>query len=224
MATDGTEKVLGGTRYKRYSDPNVSNLPNAYGLYPWSILYARVSYIDGNGAVQPISGLTDPTNINLLLFLSDLPCLGQLKCYTTGATNAHQLTDITNEVSVPFLVKTAGGATVVTVDIGEVAQGYTGPANAVRCTGFPALGIADVAGVGVTVDDSSVLVWANNGVMSAPISQNKDSGSTLVPQPIILLYTQYTAAIVTGNNIFTDTAGKKWIVVGLHNVAQPPRG
>ena len=215
-----SQKVLGGKSYKRYPDPSVSNLPNEYGLYPWSMLYARVSYVDGNGAVQPISGLTDPTNINLLLFLSDIPAIAQLKCYMTGATNAHQFTDITNEVSVPFLVKTAGGATVVTVDIGKVAVGYTGAAGAVFCAGFPALGTADVAGVG-TVDDSSVLVWANNGVMASPISQNKDEGSTLVPQPIILLYSQYTEALRTSNNIFTDTASKKWLIVGLHDVVQP---
>ena len=33
MATQGTEKVLGGTPYKRYPDPTSPGTPNAYGLY-----------------------------------------------------------------------------------------------------------------------------------------------------------------------------------------------
>jgi hypothetical protein len=57
--------------------------------------------------------------------------------------------------------------------------------------------------------------------MNAFVSQNKDSGSTLVPQPTVLLYSQYTEAIRSNNNIFTDTGGYKWLVVGLHD-AEPP--
>jgi hypothetical protein len=224
MATDGTEKVLGGTRYQRYPDPNVSNLPNAYGLYPWSMLYARLSYIDGSGVVQPINGILNSAavTVSMLLFVSDIPVIGQLKCYHTGATNAPYLNDITNEVSAPFLVTTQGGATVVTVDIGKVAQGYTGPSRAVRCTGFPTAGSLRVAGLGTqTTDEVSAFVWANNAVMSAPVSQMKDGGSTLVPQPIILFAEQYGPDFLTDDNIFTDTAGKKWLIGGLHNYAQP---
>jgi hypothetical protein len=44
---------LGGTQYKRYSAPTLNNLADAYGLYQWTMLYANLSYIDGNGAVQP---------------------------------------------------------------------------------------------------------------------------------------------------------------------------
>jgi hypothetical protein len=217
----GTQKVLGGKPYKRYPDPNVSNLPNQFGLYQWSMFYANLTYIDDNGAVQPLSGVDDGTVIDLLLFLSDIPGIGQMKCYHTGATNAHQLVDITNEVSVPFLVTTSGGATVVTVDIGEVAVGYTGPSNAVFCTGFPCATVADVVG-SVSVDEMAVSVWANGATMNAPVSQNKDSGSTLVPQPTILYADQYGLDFLgAGNNTFTDTAGKKWLIVGLHGKAQP---
>jgi len=217
----GTQKVLGGKPYKRYPDPNVSNLPNQFGLYQWSMFYANLTYIDDNGAVQPLSGVDDGTVIDLLLFLSDIPGIGQMKCYHTGATNAHQLVDITNEVSVPFLVTTSGGATVVTVDIGEVAVGYTGPSNAVFCTGFPCATVADVVGI-VSVDEMAVSVWANGATMNAPVSQNKDSGSTLVPQPTILYAYQYGPDFLgAGNNTFTDTAGKKWLIVGLHGTAQP---
>ena len=211
---------LGGTPYKRNSDPTVSNLADANGLYPWSMFYANLSYIDDNGAVQPLSGLDDETPLDLLLFLSDIPGIGQMKCYHTGATNAHQLVDITNEVSVPFLVTTSGGATAVTVDIGQVAIGFTGPSNDVPCSGFPCATVADVVG-DVTVDEMAVSVWANGATLNAPVSQNKDSGSTLVPQPIILYADQYGPDFITGNNIFTDTAGYKWLIVGLHGTAQP---
>jgi hypothetical protein len=212
---------LGGTSYKRYSNPAVSNLPDANGLYAWSMFYANLSYIDEAGAVQPLSGLDDGTALDLLLFLSDIPGIGQMKCYHTGATNAHQLVDITNEVSVPFLVTTSGGATAVTVDIGEVAVGYTGPSNAVFCTGFPCATTADVVGT-VTVDEMAVSVWANGATMNSPVSQNDDEGSTLVPQPIILYADQYGPDFLgAGNNTFTDTAGKKWLIVGLHGTAQP---
>jgi hypothetical protein len=213
-------KVYAGTSYKRYVDPNVSNLPDAKGLYAWSMLYANLCYLDGD-TVESTGGLPDPTQVGLLLFLSDIPGIAQLKCYHTGATNAHQFTDITNEVSVPFLVTTSGGATVVTVDIGEVAQGYTGPGNAVRCTGFPAFGLADVVGAGATVDEIAVLVWANGGVMNAPVSENRDKGSKTVPQPMILLYSDYTETMRAGNNIFKDDSDYLWLIVGLHDVAQP---
>lgn len=213
------QTILGGTRYKRYFDPSVSNLPNPQGLYQWSMFYANLRALDEAGAAQSVS-VPDGTVINLLLFLSDIPGIAQLKCYHEGATNAHQLSDIVNEVSVPFLVSASGGATAVTVDIGQVAQGYTGPLNAVRCTGFPCLTTADVVGV-QTVDEMAVLVWANSGVMNAPVSQNKDKGSVLVPQPTVLLYSQYTEAIRASNNVFTDTDGYKWLVVGLHD-AEPP--
>lgn len=223
----GTQKVLGGTSYKRYPDPNVSNLPNQFGLYPWSVLYAHLSYIDDAGAVQNISGIVNgpsATTAQMLLFLSDIPVLGQMKCYHTGATNAPYLNDVSNEVSAPFLVTASGGATVVTVDIGEVAVGYTGPSRAVFCTGFPASSLFKVAGNNAqTTDEAAVLVWANGATVSGPVSQNKDSGSTLVPQPIILWAEQYAATIPANDNIFTDTAGKKWLVVGLHNYEQPPQ-
>jgi hypothetical protein len=220
-----SQKVLGGKPYKRYPDPNVSNLPNEYGLYPWSVLYAHLSYIDGAGAVQNTGGITNLAAVTarMLLFMSDIPVLGQMKCYHTDATNSPRLNDLRNEVSAPFLVTTIGGATAVTVDIGEVAVGYTGPSRAVFCTGFPASSLFKVAGNNAqTTDEAAALVWANGATLNGPVSQNKDEGSTLVPQPIILWAEQYGPDFLgVGNNIFTDTAGKIWLIVGLHDVEQP---
>ena len=211
--------ILGGTQYKRYPDPSVSNLPNAQGLYAWSMLYANLYFLDG-GDAQKEGSLPDGTPIDLLLFLSDIPGIGQLKCYHVGATNAHQFTDISNEVSVPFLVTTPAGASAVTVNIGQVAQGYTGDTGEVRCTGFPARGVADVVGV-ATVDEIAVLVWANGGVMNAPVSQNKDDGSQIVPQPMILRSSDYSEAIRAANNVFKDGNDYLWLVVGLYETAPP---
>jgi hypothetical protein len=211
--------ILGGTQYKRYPDPSVSNLPNAQGLYAWSMLYANLYFLNA-GDAQKEGSLPDETPIDLLLFLSDIPGIGQLKCYHAGATNAHQFTDISNEVSVPFLVTTPAGASAVTVNIGQVAQGYTGDTGAVRCTGFPARGVADVVGV-ATVDEIAVLVWANGGVMNAPVSQNKDAGSQIVPQPMILRSTDYSEAIRAANNVFKDGNDYLWLVVGLYETAPP---
>jgi len=211
--------ILGGTQYKRYPDPSVSNLPNAQGLYAWSMFYANLYFLDGTA--QKESGLVDPTPLNLLLFLSDIPGIGQLKCYSFNAVNAHQLTDITNEVSVPFLVTTPAGASPVTVNIGQVAQGYTGDTGEVRCTGFPARGVADIAGVLGTVDEIAVTVWANSGVMNAPVSQNSDEGSQIVPQPMILRASDYTEAIRAANNVFKDSADYLWLVVGLYETDPP---
>ena len=207
--------ILGGTRYKRYPDPSVSNLPNAQGLYAWSMLYANLYFLDGDAPAEKESLLPDGTPINLLLFLSDIPGIAQFKCYHSDATNAHQISDITNEVSVPFLVTAPAGSSPVTVNIGQVAQGYTGDTGEVRCTGFPALGIADVAGAG-TVDELAVLVWANGGVMNAPVSQNKDDGSQIVPQPMILRASDYSEAIRAANNVFKDSGDYLWLVVGLY--------
>ena len=217
------QRVLGGKSYKRYPDPSVSNLPNEYGLYPWSVLYAHLSYIDGAGEVQSIGGITNgtETTARMLFFTSDIPVLGQMKCYHAGATNAPYLNDVTNEVSAPFLVKTKGGAEVVTVDIGRVAVGYTGPSRAVFCTGFPAASLFQVAGNSAqTTDEAAVLVWANGATMNGPVSTNNDAGSTTVPQPIILWSEQYGPDFIRDNNIFTDTADKKWIIVGLHDYEQ----
>ena len=108
----------------------------------------------------------------------------------------------------------------MTVDIGQVAQGYTGDTGNVYCAGFPARGVADIAGVG-TVDEIAVTVWANGGVMNAPVSQNSDEGSKIVPQPMILLAGDYTETIRANNNLFTDIDGFLWLVVGLYDTVPP---
>ena len=211
-----------GKPYPRVTDPPLRGSANARGLYPWATLYARLSYLDA-GEVKPTGGFTngDAKQANLLLFTVDVPGIAQLKCYHTDATNSPRFNDVTNELSVPFLFTESGGAVAVALaNVGQVAIGYAGVDSAVRVSGFPALTYFRVAGnASQTTDEASVLVWCNGGNLS-PVSQNKDAGSTLAPQPIILLESDYTAAMRDNGNVF-EASGLLWIVVGLHDAAQP---
>lgn len=215
-----------GRPYPRVIDPPVTGAANARGLYRWGNLYARLSYIDGNGDVQASSGFVNgapgaEVTANLLLFTSDVPGIAQLKCYHTDATNSPRFNDVTNELGVPFLFTTSGGIVEVALsNVGQVAIGYAGATSTVRVSGFLAKTYFRVAGNNAqTTDEASILVWCNGGL--APVSQNKDAGSTVAPQPIVLLESQYTTAIRDNANVFTDDSGLLWLVVGLHDAAQP---
>lgn len=218
-------QYYGGKPYPRVTDPPIKGVANARGLYPWTTLYARLSYIDA-GEVKASSGFVNgafgaEVKANLLLFLADIPGIAQLKCYHTDATNAPRFNDITNELGVPFLFTTSGGAVEVALaNVGEVAIGYSGADTTVRVSGFPAKTYFRVSGnAAQTTDEASILVWGN-GVISSPVSQNKDSGSTVAPQPIVLLYSDYTQAIKDNANVIND-GGNLYLVVGLHDAAQP---
>ena len=215
-----------GKPYPRVTDPPLKGVANARGLYPWTTFYARLSYLDA-GEVKASGGFVNgafgaEVEANLLLFLADIPAIAQLKCYHSDATNSPRLNDVTNELGLPFLFTTSGGIVAVALaNVGQVAIGYAGASSTVRVSGFPARTYFRVAGnAAQTTDEASILVWGNGGIAS-PVSQNKDAGSTVAPQPIVLLESDYTQAIKDNDNVFTDDSGFLWIVVGLHDAAQP---
>ena len=227
MARQGTTKVLGGTRYKRYPDPAVSNLPNQFGLYPWSSFRARLGQFDGSGVIQP-SVIADVAS-NGLLFLSDTPSIVRAG-YDAGGPFYYSDGDavLSFLIGVQGLVTQPGGTTNVELNtFGEVAKGYTGAANDVYCIGFPVFLYFYPA---TEADDYALFVevTANSPVINSPISGNSDSRKRFpVSQtgtavtPIILKSTDYTEAIKANNNVITcdDPEGRfasvSYVVVGL---------
>jgi len=209
----------------RVTDPPLKGVANARGTYPWTTFYARLSYLDA-GEVKASSGFVNgalgaEVKANLLLFLADIPGIAQLKCYHSDATNSPRLNDVTNELGLPFLFTTSGGIVEVALaNVGQVAIGYAGAGSTVRVSGFPAKTYFRVAGnAAQTTDEASILVWGNGGIAS-PVSQNRDAGSPIAPQPIVLLQSDYTQAIKDNGNLIAFDK-YLYLVVGLHDAAQP---
>ena len=229
MSTYGTEKVLGGTTYKRYPDPNVSNLPNQFGLYPWSSFRARLAQFDGNGVIQP-SVIADVAS-NGLLFLSDAPAIVRAGYDVGGPFYYSDGTAVLSFLpGVQGLVTQPGGTTNVELNtFGEVAKGYTGAASDVYCIGFPVFLYYDPP-TDPPPDEYALFVevTANSPVINSPISGNSDSRKRFPVSktgtgvtPIILKSTDYTEAIKANNNVITcdDPIGAfasvSYVVVGL---------
>jgi hypothetical protein len=225
--TQGTEKILGGTRYKRYPDPNVSNLPNQFGLYPWSSFRARLGQFDGNGVIQP--SVFEDVASNGLLFLSDAPAIVRAGFDVGGPFYYSDGTAVLSFlVGVQGLVTQPGGATNVELKaFGEVAKGYTGAASDVYCIGFPVFLYYDPPFQ--PLDDYALFVeaLANGPVINSPISGSdarkrfpvSETGTGITP--IILKSTDYTDAIKANNNVITcaDPVGiftsVSYVVVGI---------
>jgi len=236
----GTQRVFGGTRYRRFSDPLPSGGPSSYGLYPWSTFKARLGSIaTGEFVSANNTAIPDGYIVSLLIFSSDIPAVASGRV-TDTATSLQYSNDVENRVSVPFLVTVAGGATVAAADfLGKVVTGFagvSGAATSVPCSGFPARFTA-VPPQGATTGDADItdlIVHANSPTICAPVSQNivgtADAGSTLQPIPVILLNSDYTNAIrfsgstaataqYGDNVILTSTGGKLWQVVGLYTAS-----
>ena len=227
MATQGTTKVLGGTPYKRYPDPAVSNLPNQFGLYPWSSFRARLAQFDESGVIQA-TGSADVGKSNGLLFLSDAPSIVRAGFDAGGPYYyADGNAVLSFELGVQGLVTQPGGTTNVELNaFGKVARGYTGAASDVYCTGFLVYLYLFVP----TVEDEYtpfVEVTANSPVINSPISGNDTRKFFPVSKtgtgvtPIILKSTDYTEAIKANNNVITcddpigTFASVSYVVVGL---------
>jgi len=214
MATQGTEKILGGTAYKRYPDPLVKGTPNQYGLYPWSTFRARFMYIDNNGYVASAQSGAFQEG---LLFTSDIPAI---------VTAANTL-NLNNVVKSNILSSTPGGSPGVTVStFGQVAKGYAGAINTIECTGFPVkYGFSTF-----NFNDTNLDCTANSSVICSPIGKNLyqtgssiDSTDKLGTTPIILRASDYTQAMYDNGNIIRETISYlppgtlgSWIVVGLY--------
>ena len=211
MATQGTEKVLGGTPYKRYPDPNVKGTPNEYGLYPWSTFRARFMYIDPQGYVAPGTGNCSEA----LLFTSDIPAI------VTVSYNISLENSLTSNILSP----TAGGTPGVTVSaFGEVAKGYAGANHEVQCSGFT----VNNAFSTINLNDTNLDCIANGSVICSPLGRNNyatgpsfNDTDKLGTTPIILQAADYTQAMYDNGNIIRETLTlpsgliSSWIVVGL---------
>ena len=168
MATQGTEKVLGGTPYKRYPDPASPGTANAYGLYPWSVFSAVICSYDA-GTLSPYEGLNNVYSVHLLLFTSDIPAMLEFRATDLGTTLQFSSACV-NTLSVPFLFTTPAGSTTPTIPVqGKVISGYAGAAVDVYCSGFPAAGNVVAPGESGAATYTELICTANAAVIAAPV-------------------------------------------------------
>lgn len=220
MATYGTQKVLGGTRYKRYFDPKVKNTANEFGLYQWSTFRA---YYAVRSEETGVVGPTPAPGPLTLLFLSDFPALARVGLTVPG-TLAPVEYGLVQNVLVSGLKDTPTGSTVTLESFGQVAAGYT-QGNSVYCTAFPVL--ADYPTNEGDPAQCFIEVSANSPVICSPIGGNQNFpngfGFAGTPvgkgvSPIILQDTAYTEAIKKNDNVIVSTDGFEdvaYVVVGL---------
>ena len=220
MAADGTEKVLGGTRYKRYPDPVVKGTPNGYGLYPWSVFKAPICAWNGTDEPIPQVNLHLVDGVELLLFTSDVPSVLELRATDLGASLQFAAGGV-NTLSVPFLFTTSGGTTPATIPTqGKVIAGYTGALGDVYCTGFPAAGEVIAHGAGGVATYTEVICIANGPVIASPVSSlslgfKQEGNNAFAPVPVIIPAQSYTAAVRAADNLITAPDGSLYAVVGL---------
>ena len=212
MATQGTEKVLGGTPAKRYSDPYVTNRPNEYGLYQWSAFRATVCWFNEEGTLVPLTDVA--TSITGLLFVSDLPAILNYWSITAGVGTLGTAENFLY-TDVLYSAPDTGSSFVTLPSFGKVASGYSGFNAQIYVTGFPFFG-----GAGQTDQYYFLDCIANSPNICSPIGNSKvgllnfgtpvGKGST----PILLQWNQYTQAIKDNDNII-EQSGYSYVVVGL---------
>lgn len=211
----GTEKILGGTPAKRYSDPYITNRPNEYGLYQWSAFRATVCWFNEEGTLAPLT--EGGTSITGLLFVSDLPAiLNYWGLQPAGATLGIAQNDLATGVlhSAP----NTGSSYVTLPSFGKVASGYSGFNAQVYVTGFPFFGLTGASDTYYFLDcvansPNICSPIGNAGVGSGYFGTPVGKGST----PILLQWDQYTQAIKDNDNII-EQSGYSYVVVGLCRV------
>ena len=220
MATRGTEKVLGGTPYKRYPDPASPGTANAQGLYPWSVFKATVCDFNGIDVPTPIPDLSNYGIVYLLLFTSDVPAILEFRATDTG-TNLQFSAGAVNGLTFPALYTTVGqnGTPAKIQTQGKVIAGYTGALGDVYCTGFPAEGNAVAPGPSGTATYTEVICVANAPVIASPVSSlslsYKQQNNIPAPVPVIIRWDSYTAAMRDAGNLITTNNGSLYQIVGL---------
>ena len=221
MATYGTQKVLGGTRYKRYFDPKVKNTANEFGLYQWSTFRAYYAALDEEtGLIGPANSIGPLT----LLFLSDFPALARVGLASPGVSGVPLPYGLVQNTLLSGLKDTPTGSDVTLESFGQVGAGYT-PGNSVYCTAFPVL--ADHPSLEDPSQQRFIEVSANSPVICSPIGGTPTSptafGFTGTPvgkgvSPIILRDTDYTEAIRKNDNVIVSAYNGEdsaFVVVGL---------
>ena len=226
MATYGTQKVLGGTRFRRYFDPKIKNTANEFGLYQWSTFRAYYAVRDAVTGVVSAAARPETTTMLSLLFLADFPALVRvgLHLYPGAPANVPVQYGLVQNTLRSGLKDTPTGSPVVIDAFGQVAAGYT-QGNSVHCTGFPVY--ADWPDSDDITSQWLIEATANSPVICSPIG-----GSPLTPlyfgfagtpvgkgvSPIILQDTAYTEAIKKNDNVIVSTNGTEdvaYVVVGL---------
>ena len=222
MATQGTQKVLGGTTYKRYPDPASPGTANASGLYPWSVFKAPICEFTAPDTLIQLSGLSAVAYVDLLLFTSDIPAILELRA-TNTTTKLQFSAEAANTLGVNFLSTAPGGGTFATIPVqGKVLSGYT-LVTGIFCTGFPARGTAVSPGGGEAAQAyEEVFCIANSPIIASPVSSlllayNQPAANAFSPVPIIIGFIEYTAAIRDAGNLITLSDGSLYQVVGLWN-------
>ena len=231
MATQGTEKVLGGTPYKRYPDPNVKGTPNQFGLYPWSAFDAPLTQgFSVDGIALPAANIGEGTDVPVLVFTSDIPAIS--RSLVTDSSAQLQYSRIApNTLACPFVSATSGGpagagAGVTIAQYGQVLSGYTGGAYEVYVTGFPLLITITTPAASNVQSTVFLQVIANSPVINGvvgPLLGNSPSApfgnSPSAPSPIILTAGSYTQAIKDNGNIYQFNAtAPQYQVVGLWEI------
>lgn len=221
--------VKAGTPVPRY--PLTKGIPDPRGLYPWSVLEARLCTLaEGEPPPSPVNTLENGDLIRLLVFTCDVPLIFKGITGKGAGTTSPYVFDIPNAYdSTPLLVnEETGPATDATIQsYGQVFRGYTAT-NRVLCSGF---GSADaqvyVNGGGTSVAAScDVQVFASGDTLCSPIGAAYH-GASVYPglSPIILLESDYTQAIRDNDNLILDAAVPPdtygYIVVGLWAPAPP---
>lgn len=210
-------QYLSGTPYPRVSDPPQNpGLPDARGLYPWSVFEARLVTLVG-GNVTTVTTIDQGDTVSLLLFACDVPAI--CKYVSVKGGSSPFFGDVNNSLTSSIVSETSGGPGGYTIsNYGEVAKCYAGAGNLVYAPGFLASAAIVLNGGSGTASSVDIQCWANGGANISPIGPNNHAGSTLAPQPIILHFQSYTPEIQAAGNLVTDaTGGKIWRVVGLHN-------
>ena len=223
MATYGTQKVLGGTRYKRYFDPKVKNTANEFGLYQWSTFRAYYAQReDVTGVVVP---WYQPNSLTLL-FLSDFPALARVGLHLIPGTGVSVTYGLVENTLATGLKATPSGSYITLESYGQVATGYTN-GNNVACTGFPVQ--ADHPESDDNTAQRFIEVSANSAVICSPIGGIPNSGIKFAfsgspvgkgVSPIILRDLDYTDAIKQNDNVIVSNDGFEdvaYVVVGLWN-------
>ena len=216
--------VKAGTPAPRY--PIVKGTADPRGLYPWSVLEGRISYLGPDGEVVAADYIANGDTGALLVFCCDVPVLFKgITGKGTGSTSPYFF-DIGNSRAEIFLLReepVALSPIVEIADFGQVGIGYT-LTNLVPCSGFGSDEVTVlVNGGGTSVATSlDIQVFALGDVISAPIGPATHNGSTTGLTPIFLLESDYTQAIADADNIIVDGLNDKlYLVVGLHDFAPP---
>lgn len=201
--------------------------------YGWSEnAYMSKLMVDNAGAAEVATFDTGAGPIPVFLFLPDYPCAVMARSshrnvtiddsnantysgvYIDNVEHFYQLGDMDGALMativatpVPAAVQPGQICAVTTLTNGLAVKGY-------GC----AIDVLDQSATYTGDPEMSLLVIGESGVIAAPQSVGPMHGALTFDQlnSIILQESDYTAAMLAADNIWTDTNGDVWKIVGLH--------